>query len=140
MSRKSELEKRLLNKIRDKHILVIDDAGSSRDIIRSTLSEIELCNIKVSHNGLDGLELINSDKFDLVITDWDMPIMSGLEFVMEVRAKYDKKSLPIIMLTANTQADMIKQAIAAGVNDYIAKPFQSSSLQLKVIKQLGSRV
>lgn len=140
MSRKSELEKRLLNKIRDKHILVIDDAGSSRDIIRSTLSEIELCNIKVSHNGLDGLELFNSDKFDLVITDWDMPIMSGLEFVMEVRAKYDKKSLPIIMLTANTQADMIKQAIAAGVNDYIAKPFQPSSLQLKVIKQLGSRV
>ncbi len=139
MSQKSDLEKRLLNKIRDKHILVIDDAGSSRDIIRSTLSEIELCNVKVSHNGLDGLELFNSDKFDLVITDWDMPLMSGLEFVMEVRAKYDKKILPIIMLTANTQADMIKQAIAAGVNDYIGKPFQPSNLQLKVIKLLGSR-
>lgn len=139
MSQKKELEKRLLNKIRDKHILVIDDAGSSRDIIRSTLSEIELRNVTVSHNGLDGLELFNSDKFDLVITDWDMPLMSGLEFVMEVRAKHDKKCLPIIMLTANTQKEMIQQAITAGVNDYMAKPFQPSNLQLKVLKQLGSR-
>lgn len=139
MSHKAELEKKLLNKIRDKRILVIDDAGSSRDLVRSTLGEIELLNVKVSHNGLDGLELFNQHKFDLVITDWDMPIMTGIEFVMKVRAKHDKKSLPIIMLTANIQEDAIKQAIAEGVNDFIAKPFQPGALQLKVLKQLGSR-
>jgi len=133
------MEKELLRKIRDKHILVIDDAGSSRDMIRGALSEIELLNVKVSHNGLDGLELFNKHRFDLVITDWDMPLMTGLEFVMEVREKHDKAILPIIMLTANAQVEMIQKAIAAGVNDYIAKPFQPINLQLKVIKQLGSR-
>jgi two-component system chemotaxis response regulator CheY len=139
MSQKTDLERKLLNKIRDKHILVVDDAGSSRDLVRSTLGEIELLNVKVSHNGLDALELFNKHKFDLVITDWDMPVMSGIEFVAAVRARFDKKVLPIIMLTATIQEEMIKKAIAAGVNDYIAKPFQPGNLQLKVLKQLGSR-
>jgi len=140
MSKRAELEKRVLSKIRDKHILVIDDAGPSRDLIRSTLSEMELLNITVTHNGLEGLDLFNNHKFDLVITDWEMPLMTGLEFVIHVRKKYDRQILPIIMLTANIQEEMVKEAIAAGIDDFIAKPFQPRNLQLKVIKQLGSRV
>ncbi|MCW8825599.1 MAG: response regulator [Gammaproteobacteria bacterium] len=139
MVHKSISEKQLLDKIRDKQILVIDDAGSSRDLIRSVLSELELMNVSVTHNGLDALDLFKEQKFDLVITDWDMPVMSGIEFVIKIRSQFDKQALPIIMLTANIQADMVKMAIAEGVNDFLAKPFQPANLQLKVIKLLGSR-
>ena len=130
------LDPKLKEIIQDKQVLVLDDLGSMRNFVRFALVELGIHKIKLSKNGEDGLEHFNKLRFDLVITDCDMPVLNGLDVVKYIRKTKSKEEVPIIMLTGNTALEKVKAAIDQGVNDYIAKPFQPEKLQAKVVQQL----
>lgn len=118
-------------------ILVVDDMQSMRSLIRTILHNQGFDNVIETSNGHNALQKLRAVKFDLVISDWDMPVMDGLVLLKEIRGSADLQNLPFIMLTANNQADKVKQIIAARVNDYISKPFTPEVLLTKVKRVLG---
>lgn len=118
-------------------VLVVDDMKSMRNLIRACLSELGLRNVAEAADGRSALGLMRSKPFDLIICDWDMPAMDGLELLKTIRSDERLAGLHFLMLTANAQASKVGEAIAAGVNDYVAKPFQPETLQKKVTRLLG---
>ena len=116
----------------DKNILVVDDDKDIRELIAIYL-KAENFNVKLAENGVEALELIEENKFDLIILDIMMPKMDGLETLIEIRKKY---VMPVIFLTAkNEEIDMIK-GLTLGADDYIAKPFSSMELLARIKAQL----
>lgn len=111
-------------------ILCVDDSSTMRRIIKNTLSKIGYTDIAEAANGVEGLEQIASEPIDLIITDWNMPEMDGLEFVKKVREM--NKTIPILMVTTNAAKEDIIEAIKAGVNNYIIKPFNPPTLKEKI--------
>lgn len=112
--------------------LIIDDMSSMRMMIKSVLREYGIVDVHEAANGEKAVEAIAAARFDLIICDWDMPRMDGLEFLQHVRADDDTRHLPFIMLTANYDRDHVAQAIDAGVSDYLAKPFKPADLMRKI--------
>ena len=104
--------------------LIVDDISSMRMMIKSVLREYGIIEKAV--------EVIAASRFDLIICDWDMPKMNGLEFLQHVRADETTRQLPFIMLTANANREHVAQAIDAGVSDYLAKPFKPADLIRKI--------
>ena len=116
----------------DKNILVVDDDKDIRELVAIYL-KAENFNVSLAENGLEALELIEKNKFDLVVLDVMMPKMDGLETLIEIRKKY---VMPVIFLTAkNEEIDMIK-GLTLGADDYIAKPFSSMELLARIKAQL----
>ena len=102
-------------------VLVADDSGVIRCVIKRALYELGVDDIDEAANGSEGICLIKNERYDLIITDWNMPHHSGIELVKAARA--EGLSCPIIMQTTESQKPLVLQAIAAGVNDYVLKPF-----------------
>ena len=113
-------------------ILLVDDMGSMRAVIKAFLVEGGYLNIVEAADGIKALDLLKHGKFDFIVCDWDMPNMTGLELLIEVRASEQLKHLPFLMLTATNNVDKVKAAIDAGVSDYIAKPFKPKTLTDKI--------
>ena len=112
-------------------ILVIDDSRSMRKILRSPLVELGHC-VSEASNGVEGLEAIESgDPFDVVLVDWNMPVMNGLEFVTQMRANPSTDSVKVMMVTTEVEMGKISQALKAGANEYLMKPFTREALQEK---------
>jgi len=109
-------------------ILVVDDSSTMRRIIKNTLQRIGYTDLVEAENGKDALEKL--DGIDIILTDWNMPEMDGLEFVKKVRV--DDKTIPILMVTTNAAKDDIVDALKNGVNNYIVKPFTPETLKEKV--------
>lgn len=118
-------------------ILTVDDSVTMRRIIKNSLKAVGYEDVVEAENGQAGLDKLQKEAIEFVITDWSMPVMTGLELVHAIRADPGKKHLPILMVTAQGQKEDIVQAIAAGVNGYVVKPFEPDTLHAKMQQVLG---
>jgi len=115
-------------------ILVVDDFATMRKVIRNLLKQSGYENVVEAEDGLLGLKALKSQKIDFIISDWNMPNMSGLELLKSVRADEELKSLPFLMVTAEALQENVVAAVKAGVSNYIVKPFTSETLDEKIKK------
>ena len=118
-------------------ILVVDDFATMRRIIKNILRQIGFTNIVEADDGSTALPILEKEHIDLVITDWNMPKMSGLELIKAIRANPTTKDIPILMVTAEALKENIIEAVKAGVNNYVVKPFTAQVLQEKIEKIFG---
>ncbi len=124
---------KVLNKI---NVLVADDMEVMRSMINYSLKDIGVENTLMATNGEVAWDMLNAGRVDLIICDWDMPQMTGIELLRRMKDSESLKDIPFLMLTASTEKDNIVMAIRAGVDDYLTKPFQSQELETRVIKLL----
>ncbi|MEK6814980.1 MAG: chemotaxis response regulator CheY [Nitrospirota bacterium] len=115
-------------------ILVVDDFSTMRRIIKNILRQIGYQEIGEAEDGQAALAKLKVDKFDFVVTDWNMPNMTGLELLQAMRAEPALKDVPVLMVTAESQQENVVQAVQAGVNNYIVKPFTAETLKEKIDK------
>lgn len=115
-------------------ILVVDDFPTMRRIIKNLLAELGFSNISEADDGATALPLLKNEHFDFLVTDWNMPNMSGFELLKAVRADSKLGKLPVLMVTAEAKRDQIVEAAQAGVNGYIIKPFTAETLKEKLDK------
>ena len=115
-------------------ILVVDDFSTMRRIIRNLLRDLGFSNVEEADDGSTALPLLKSGKFDFLVTDWNMPIMEGIDLVRAIRADDNLRELPILMVTAEARREQIVAAAEAGVNGYIVKPFTAQTLEQKILK------
>jgi len=115
-------------------ILVVDDFASMRKIIKGLLKQIGFQNIEEADDGSTALEKLKIGEFDLVICDWNMPEVPGIEVLKAVRNDPRLKDLPFLMVTAEAKKDNVMEAVKAGVNQYIVKPFTAETLKKKIEK------
>ena len=120
----------------EQSIITVDDSSTMRRIIKNTLQKLGFETILEAGNGVEALEVMSKNKVDMIVTDWNMPEMDGLTFVKAVRAKYEYKDLPILMITTEAAKEDILTALRSGVNNYVVKPFTPETLQEKVFKLL----
>jgi len=118
----------------DKRILFVEDSPTMRRIIENSLKKLGVQEITDAENGVDALEKIQKQDFDMILTDWNMPEMNGKELVEHVR-KIDKyKAIPILMITTRGMQEDVVTAIKSGVNGYIVKPFTPEVLKKKMVE------
>lgn len=117
-------------------ILVVDDFSTMRRIVRNLLVELGFTNglIQEAEDGNAALALLRSQPIDLVVTDWNMPNMTGIDLLRAIRADAALKSLPVLMVTAENNRDQIIAAAQSGVNGYVVKPFTAVTLKEKLDK------
>ncbi len=117
-------------------ILVVDDFSTMRRIIKNLLRDLGFNNTSEADDGLTALPMLKSGKFDLLVTDWNMPGMQGIDLLKAVRADDDEslKNIPVLMVTAEQKKEQIIDAAQAGVNGYIVKPFTALILKEKLEK------
>jgi two-component system chemotaxis response regulator CheY len=113
-------------------ILVVDDFPAMRKLVRNALRELDLTNVCEAHNGKEALEIVDSEPIDLILSDWNMPVMSGLEFLIWVRSREQFKNLPFIMITAEDEKMNVVEAVRHKVSNYIIKPFTVEILEAKL--------
>ncbi len=118
-------------------VLVVDDFATMRRIIKNILRQIGFTNIIEADDGSTALPILEKDNIDLVITDWNMPKMSGLELLKAIRSNPNLKDTPVLMVTAEALKENIIEAVKAGVNNYVVKPFTAQTLQEKIEKIFG---
>ncbi len=113
-------------------VLVADDSGIMRKIIIRSLNSVGVTDIAEAADGQEAIAVFKANAIDLILTDWNMPNMSGLELVEAIRAT--GSNVPIILVTTEAQKTQVIAAIQAGVNDYLTKPFESDDLRAKLDK------
>jgi two-component system chemotaxis response regulator CheY len=115
-------------------ILVVDDHQNMRSIIKNCLTQCGFKNLDFADDGTTALRKIKNQRFDLVLSDWKMDVMNGMELLERVRANPDPEisSVPILMVTAEASRNQVIEAIKSGANDYIVKPFQARVLGEKI--------
>ena len=113
-------------------IMVVDDFAGMRTILKHTLHLLGYDNITEARGGHDALSKLKEGECELIISDWTMPNMSGLEFLSALKADERLRSIPFLMITANAERDEVIQAAQAGVSHYIIKPFSAELLQKKL--------
>ncbi|BAU22757.1 chemotaxis protein CheY [Caldimicrobium thiodismutans] len=118
-------------------VLIVDDFSTMRKIIRNILTQLGFKNILEADDGTTALEILSKEKVDLIISDWNMPKMSGLDLLKAVRANEATKDLPFVMVTAEAQKENILEAIKYKVSQYIVKPFTPETLKEKLEKVFG---
>jgi len=118
----------------EKRILFVEDSPTMRRIIENSLKKLGIKELTDAENGVDALEKIQKQDFDMILTDWNMPEMNGKELVEHVR-KIDKyKTIPILMITTRGMQEDVVTAIKSGVNGYIVKPFTPEILKKKMVE------
>jgi two-component system chemotaxis response regulator CheY len=120
-------------------ILAVDDSATMRRIIRNHLKQAGFEDVDEAENGKAALTLLTKGQYDLLITDWNMPEMSGLDLVREVRKSDAVKNLPVLMVTTVSAKEDIVTALKAGVNNYVVKPFDAETLHSKITQVIGNR-
>lgn len=118
-------------------ILLVDDFASMRKIVHNLLADLGYSNVVEASGAADALRIAQSDTPDLIITDWNMPSMTGLELLRQVRSSPRCGTVPVLMITAQAQRDQIQAAAEAGVSDYLIKPFKASTFKRKLDGALG---
>ncbi|OPX18780.1 MAG: response regulator [Desulfobacca sp. 4484_104] len=118
-------------------ILIVDDFSTMRRIIKNILRQLGFTNVQEADDGSTAWPKIQSEPFDLIITDWNMPKMSGLELLKAIRSDENLKELPVLMVTAEALKENIIEAVKAGVSNYIVKPFTAETMQEKLQKIFG---
>jgi len=122
----------------DMNVLIVDDFDSMLDVMRKLLRRLNFRNIDQARDGAEALRKLKSGKFGLVISDWDMEPMDGVELYEKVRADDSLKHLPFVMVTAETQWTKLAQAEEAGIEHYLIKPVTEEHLKQKLVSVLGN--
>jgi two-component system chemotaxis response regulator CheY len=120
-------------------VLVVDDFATMRKIIRSALKQIGYEKIFEADDGTTALPILHEETIDLVVTDWNMSRMSGLELLQKIRANPKNQHIPVVMVTAEGHKDNIVAAVKAGVDNYIVKPFKTDVLKEKIEQAFKKR-
>ena len=117
-----------------KKVMVVDDSSVMRQIIKNNLKQLgfELANLLDAEDGEEAMKRISEGGVDLVISDWNMPKMTGIDFLKTVRSDGALKDLPFLMVTSEADKEKIMEAVQAGVNQYIVKPFNANQLEEKL--------
>ena len=115
-------------------ILIVDDFSTMRRIIKNLLRDLGFNNTAEADDGNTGLPMLQSGNYDFLVTDWNMPGMTGIDLLRAVRADERLKSLPVLMVTAEAKKEQIVLAAQEGVNGYIVKPFTAQTLKEKIEK------
>lgn len=115
-------------------ILVVDDFSTMRRIIKNLLRDLGFNNADEADDGLTALPMLQAGSYDLLITDWNMPGMQGIDLLRAVRADPKLSAMPVLMVTAEQKKAQIIEAAQAGVNGYIVKPFTAATLKEKLDK------
>lgn len=115
-------------------ILVVDDFSTMRRIIKNLLRDLGFTNADEADDGNTALPMLQTGKYDFLVTDWNMPGMTGIDLLRAVRADDNLKTLPVLMVTAEAKRDQIVAAAQAGVNGYVVKPFTAAVLKEKIDK------
>jgi len=118
-------------------VLIVDDFATMRRILRNILKQIGFTNITEADNGKNALRELKKEKFDLILCDWNMPEMPGIELLNAVRSDDALKHIPFVMVTAEAQKENIIEAVKAKVSSYIVKPFTAEIVSEKLKKILG---
>ena len=112
--------------------LIVDDSSTMRRIIINTLSRLGHRDVIEAANGREGLDRLAHNQVDMIFTDWNMPEMNGIEFVRAIRAMDGMSAVPILMVTTNAAKADIVEALRAGVNNYVVKPFTPDTMREKI--------
>ncbi len=115
-------------------ILIVDDFSTMRRIIKNILKQLGFTNVIEADDGTTGLDKLRSEPVDFVILDWNMPKMTGIELLRTMRADEALKGIPVLMVTAEAQKENVVEAVQAGVNNYIVKPFTAETMKEKIDK------
>ena len=118
-------------------VLVVDDFATMRRILRNILKQIGFKNIIEADDGKSALKELKKEKVDLILCDWNMPEMSGLELLTMMKSDDELKDIPFVMVTAEATKESILEAVNAGVDSYIIKPFTAETIGEKLKKLLG---
>ncbi|MEF2145009.1 MAG: chemotaxis response regulator CheY [Desulfovibrionaceae bacterium] len=118
-------------------ILVVDDFSTMRRIIKNILRQLGYDNVVEADDGTTAWDVLNKDNVDFIISDWNMPHMTGIELLRKVRASEEYGDVPFLMVTAEAQQENIIEAVQARVNNYIVKPFTPETLGQKIDKIFG---
>ncbi len=115
-------------------ILVVDDFSTMRRIVRNLLKELGFSNVHEAEDGIEALKKLRAEPFEFVVSDWNMPNMTGIELLREIRKDPALKHLPVLMVTAEAKKENIIEAAQAGASGYVVKPFTSVTLDEKLQK------
>ena len=118
-------------------IMIVDDYSTMLRIIRNLLRQLDFNNVDEANNGADALQKLKESPFNLIISDWNMEPMTGLELLKSVRADAKLKHIPFIMITAESKTENVVLAKQAGVSNYIVKPFNAETLKTKMASVIG---
>jgi len=113
-------------------ILSVDDFSTMRRIVKNLLKQLGYYNVEEAENGEAAFEMMKENRYDLVISDWNMPVKTGIQLLRDVRADPSLKDTPFLMVTAEAEKDNVLEAMEAGVNNYILKPFTAKVLEDKL--------
>jgi two-component system chemotaxis response regulator CheY len=115
-------------------ILVVDDFSTMRRIIKNLLRDLGFTNVQEADDGNTALPMLQAGDFDFLVSDWNMPGMTGIDLLRAVRADPKLAALPVLLVTAESKREQIVEAAEAGVNGYVVKPFTAGTLQEKISK------
>lgn len=115
-------------------ILVVDDMSTMRRIVKNILKQLGFSQMEEAENGQEALQKLRADTYGFVVSDWNMPVMPGIEMLRAIRADEKLKHIPVLMVTAEAQKENLIEAIQAGVNNYVVKPFTAETMQEKINK------
>jgi two-component system chemotaxis response regulator CheY len=118
-------------------VLIVDDYNTMLRILRNLLRQLEFVNVDEATNGQEALDKMQREPFDLVISDWNMAPMTGLDLLRSVRADASLRKTPFIMVTAESKTENVIAAKQAGVSNYIVKPFNAETLRAKIGSVFG---
>lgn len=122
--------------------LVVDDFSTMRRIVRNLLKELGFTNVDEAEDGVVALSKLKGGNFEFVVSDWNMPNMTGLELLKAIRADASLKHLPVLMVTAEAKKENIIEAAQAGASGYVVKPFTAATLEEKlnkVFEKMGTK-
>jgi len=114
--------------------LVVDDFSTMRRIVKNLLKELGFTNVQEAEDGVDALSKLRGGDFDFVVSDWNMPNMTGIDLLRAIRADATLKHLPVLMVTAEAKRENIIEAAQAGASGYVVKPFTAGTLDEKLKK------
>jgi two-component system, chemotaxis family, chemotaxis protein CheY len=123
-----------MNINRDMKILVVDDFSTMRRIVKNLLKELGFSHFDEADDGATAWPMVQTGKYDFIVSDWNMPQMTGLQLLKNVRADAKLKDTPFLLITAEAKRSQILEAAQAGVDGYIVKPFTAATLNAKIQK------
>jgi len=124
--------------LKSKKILIVDDESFMRTVLSGIIKHMGFMGVSEARDGKSALDMLKAKSFDVCFCDWEMPGMNGLDLFNEIKADESLNMLAFVMVTGNSEADKVKEAIDSGVKEYIAKPFNEDVIRQKLIKVLSA--